>query len=142
MTIIEMIDDTSAYDEKKQILLDFNKVNPMPHDLTINVHRFVYFEFKRDTDQLNKFLETLPKQLKVKLSAYGFEFRYSNLKFFKNRSLDFISWICPLMTPQWYDYDDFFFIEGDECEQIFFIIKGSAQFVLPKYGNQPYIKMD
>ena len=99
MTIIEMLDDTSSYDEKKQILLDFCKDKPMPHDLATNIHRYVYFEFKRDSDSLNKFLATLPKQLKVKLSAYGFEFRYSNLKFFKDRSLDFISWMCPQMKP-------------------------------------------
>ena len=115
MTIISMIDDTSDYDEKKQILLDFCKVNPMPHGITTNIHRYIYFEFKRETGGLNSFLGSLPKQLKDKVSAYGFEFRYSNLKFFKDRSLDFISWICPLMTPQWYDQNDFFFVEGEQC---------------------------
>jgi len=32
-------------------------------------------------------IEGLPKQLRMKLSAFAYEKRYSNLKFFKDRSV-------------------------------------------------------
>jgi hypothetical protein len=65
------------------------------------------------------------------MSAYAYEQRYSRLKFFRNRSIHFISWLCPLMKPNWYDQDEFFFFEEDDVDEMFFLIKGEAQFVLP-----------
>lgn len=60
------------------------------------------------------------------MSAYAYEQRYSRLKFFRDRSIHFIAWICPLMKPNWYDENEFFFFENDDVEEMFFLIKGEA----------------
>lgn len=73
------------------------------------------------------------------MSIYAYEQRYSRLKFFKNRSIQFISWICRLMQPQWYDEGEFYFFEDDDVEEMFFLIKGQAEFVLPQYSDQAYL---
>jgi len=35
------------------------------------------------------------------------------------------------MQPQWYDEGEFYFYEDDDVEEMFFLIKGQAEFVLP-----------
>jgi CRP-like cAMP-binding protein len=80
---------------------------------------------------LDNFMDSLPCQLRMKMSIYAYEQRYNKLKFFKDRSIQFISWICRLMQPQWYDQGEFYFFEDDDVEEMFFLIKGEAEFVLP-----------
>ena len=80
---------------------------------------------------LDNFMDSLPSQLRMKMSIYAYEQRYNKLKFFKDRSIQFISWICRLMQPQWYDQGEFYFFEDDDVEEMFFLIKGEAEFVLP-----------
>jgi hypothetical protein len=57
----------------------------------------------------------------MKCCAYVYQDKYSNLKFLKDKSTKFITWICPLMKADWYAQDEFFFNIGDQVEQFFFI---------------------
>lgn len=43
------------------------------------------------------------------------------------------------MQPQWYDEGEFYFFEDDDVEEMFFLIKGQAEFVLPQYSDQAYL---
>jgi len=58
------------------------------------------------------------------MSLYIYEQRYSKLKFFKDRSMSFISWMCPLLKPQSFEIDEFLYYEGAEIEDIHFLIEG------------------
>lgn len=57
------------------------------------------YEIKKDIDDVNDFVEELPHKIKIELSLYIYEARYSKIKFFKDRSASFVSWMCPLLKP-------------------------------------------
>ena len=54
------------------------------------------------------------------MSLYIYEQRYKKIKFFKDRSATFISWLCPLLKPQFYADDQYIYLEGDDVGQIYF----------------------
>ena len=91
---------------------------------------------------MNNFVQDLPHSLKVEVSLYIYEERYKKLKFFKDRSPTFISWLCPLLKPQYFADDQYIYLEGDDVKHIFFLIDGLASFVLPSYDNTRYIDIE
>lgn len=101
--------------------------------------RSIGYESKKDINELTRFLDDLPHKLKTEVSLYVYESRYENIQFFKNRGVSFILWMCPLLRPQIYNENQFFFNENEAISEIFFMIKGLGSFVLPRYKNTPYI---
>ena len=91
---------------------------------------------------MNNFVEDLPHALKVEVSLYIYEERYKKLKFFKDRSATFISWLCPLLKPQSFADDQYIYLEGDDVKHIYFLIEGVASFVLPSFDNTRYIEIE
>ena len=75
----------------------------------------------------------------MKLTAYVYQDKYTKLKFLKEKTTKFITWICPLMKADFFEQDEYFFNEGDQVDHFFFIKSGKAQFVLPEYNNLPYL---
>lgn len=66
---------------------------------------------------------------------------YNTIHIFKKRSSAFIAWICPLLKPMAFPVNQYVFFEGDDVASIFFLTKGKAGFVLPKYKNTTYIEI-
>lgn len=77
----------------------------------------------------------------MQLSIYIYEQKYKRIKFLKNQSTTFISWICPLLKPTFFQDKQYVYFEGDDINQVSFLTKGQAGFVLPKYENAIYIKI-
>ena len=77
----------------------------------------------------------------MKISTYVFQDKFTNLKFLKDKSTKFITWICPLMKADYKGVDEYFFKQGDSVSKFYFIKEGEAQFCLPKYDHVPYIKV-
>lgn len=66
----------------------------------------LYYEIKTVIEQneelhiredLNEFLEDLPIRLKIKTVMYVYKEAYNTIRFLKDGSENFISWICPLL---------------------------------------------
>jgi hypothetical protein len=55
--------------------------------------------------------------------------------------VSFILWMCGLLKPQVFEEKQTIFMENDKIDGIFFLIKGLAAFVLPRYKNVPYINI-
>ena len=87
------------------------------------------------------FLEHIPHKLRVEVNLYIHESRYKKIKFFKNKSNSFISWICPFLKPCHFNEDQLIYAEGDEVECIYFLIEGGASMVLPSYQNTKYVNI-
>lgn len=49
--------------------------------------------------------------------------------------------MCPLLKPEFYTENQYIFMENEAVSDIFFMVKGNAQFVLPRYKNTPYINV-
>ena len=65
--------------------------------------------------------------------------RYQKIDFFQGKSRSFISWICPLLKPGYYEESEYIYSEGSEASVIFFMLSGKANYVLPSYDNAGYI---
>lgn len=51
-------------------------------------------------DKLLGFVNDLPEKLRIEVSLYIYEERYTKIKFFKHqKNTSFISWICALLEP-------------------------------------------
>lgn len=49
--------------------------------------------------------------------------------------------MCPLLRPHFYQEEQFFFKENESISDIFFVINGQGNFVLPRYKNAAYISI-
>jgi hypothetical protein len=45
---------------------------------------------------------------------YIYEKRYKKIKFFKQTSNSFISWLCPLLKPNSFEENQYIFSEGED----------------------------
>lgn len=72
---------------------------------------------------------------------YIHEAKYRKIKYLKNQSKSFISWLCPLLKPFPFAQNQFIFLEGDDISQIYFLIQGKCSFVLPSFDNTAYIRI-
>lgn len=66
---------------------------------------------------------------------------YENVDFLKFKNKKFISWICPMLKTRVAAPREAIFYEGEEQQCVYFLTKGLAEYVLPQYNNQPYIKI-
>jgi len=105
----------------------------LPLDLYQRLRQAVKYDFNKDKNDINSFVMDLPHKLKLETSLYIHEHTYKKIDFFKGRSSAFIAWICPLLKPMPYPENQYIFFEGDDITNIYFLIKGKAGFVLPKY---------
>ena len=54
----------------------------------------------------------------------------------------FITWIIPLFKSEFFETSEFVYSEGDSVDNIFFLHKGTANFVLPIVKNYQYIRIE
>ena len=66
---------------------------------------------------------------------------YNDVAFLSDKSRTFISWICPLMTSRIAEPKEKLYYENDELNDIFFLKKGSCNYVLPRFSNTPFIRI-
>ena len=110
-SIIQNYDQTNAgYQEKLNTLNKAQKDYHLPLDLYIKLKKNMGYDLKKDKQDMNKFIEELPYKLRIEVSLYIYESRYSKIKFFKDKgSASFISWMCPLLKPQYFGSNAFIY---------------------------------
>ena len=113
----------------------------MPLDLYERLRQAVKYDFNKDKNDINNFVFDLPHKLKLEVSLFIHEHTYKKIDCFKGRSSAFIAWICPLLRPEQYPSNQYIFFEGDDITTLYFLIKGKAGFVLPKYKNTTFIEI-
>lgn len=102
-SIIQNYDQSNAiYQEKMIVLNRIYKEFKLPLDLFIKIKKSMGYESQQDMNELHQFINELPHKLKTEVSIYVFEQRYAKIKFFKNRNVSFILWMCPILKPQIY----------------------------------------
>lgn len=92
-------------------------------------------------NEINLFVDDLPHKLKIECSLYIYEERYKKIRFFQGKTPSFISWLCPLLNPRYYGENQYIFLEGDEINDIAFMMSGMASMVLPSFENTKYLEI-
>jgi hypothetical protein len=91
--------------------------------------------------QIQTFIDELPDKLQIQMAMFIHKARYEKIRYFQGKSEVFITWICPLLKPESFSEKMVIYNEGDEVESIFFMIKGKAGFILPRFDNTSYISI-
>ena len=68
--------------------------------------------------------------------------QYIKCPFFSKQDDAFLSWVCPQFRHLFVPIDQIIFYEGDLLEEIFFLTKGCAGFILPYVHNLCYIEIE
>ena len=79
--------------------------------------------------------------MKNELSIHIYETLYKEVDFLREKSENFISWICPMMKGFVTTPNEYVFYEGDEISRIYFLRSSCCYYVLPKYSNSKYIRI-
>lgn len=111
----------------------------LPLDLFIKIKKSMGYESQKAMNDLHNFIQELPHKLKTEVSLYVYEQRYNKIKFFRNRNVSFILWMCPILKPQIYTEHQYVYLENERIQEMYFLITGEAAFVLPRYKGAKYI---
>jgi hypothetical protein len=64
------------------------------------------------------------------------------VKFLREKSNAFITWICPILKLCYFEESQYIYQEGEEVDMIYFMLNGNSNYVLVSYENTAYIKLD
>jgi len=95
-----------------------------------------------DFAKIDSFLDDLPPKLKIQLSLKIYMSRYQKVKYLNTKTNSFITWICPILKLCYFDESQYIYQEGEEVENIYFMLNGEANYVLTRYANTAYIHID
>ena len=96
---------------------------------------------EKDHDALNRYVEELPHDLRAELKICMYEKVYPQIRFLKLKDHKFICWICPLLKNEVYCPGEYVYYANDEIESIYFVNKGTCNYVLPDFSNTEYISV-
>jgi len=125
--------------EKYATLNEINQKYKLSQELFDDIMKIIKYDNSRIGENYNNFSKELPQFLKTRLAMEIHRNIYETISFFKHQPRDFIAWIVPLLKKTMYQKDQYIYSEGEIIDYIFFIEKGSAGFVLPRYQNTIYI---
>jgi len=67
-----------------------------------------------EEDDLFKFVEELPHNLKIQVSYYLHQETYQTMYFLQDKKISFIAWICPLLKQKFILENEIVYFEGDQ----------------------------
>ena len=88
------------------------------------------------------FIDDLPIRLQTKTVMYVYKEVYTVLKFLKDGSESFLTWVCPLLKQTLVSADQAVYYESDIIDDIYFQLDGLTAFVVPFDGNVVYIEIE
>ena len=100
-SIIQNVDSNNAkYEQQVSMLNDIYKDYCLPLELFNRIKKTIGYKKQKDMANLLQFVNDLPEKLRIEVSLYIYESRYTKIKFFKHqKNTSFISWICALLEP-------------------------------------------
>lgn len=141
--LLQTYDTENAKLQEKVLMLNrIYKEYCLPLRLYENVKKSLHYQYNNDIEDLLKFTEQLPQDLRIEVSMFIFERTFKQINFFKNKPLRFIAWICPLLRPLIKAVDQYIFFEKEEMTCIYFYRKGKAGYVLPRQNNMTYVELN
>lgn len=88
-----------------------------------------------------KLLSELPNNLRGQVIAHTHGEIVRKLRFFDNKPQDFIMVMLPVLTQMKVYQKDILYGQGDQSEEIFFIVKGRVKFYVNLYFNCPELEL-
>lgn len=84
-------------------------------------------------------MEELPHKLKLELAMQIHTKMYSSVAFFQEKDKSFIAWIATVIRPIKSQESEYVCREGEDIQEMFFLVTGKVAAVLPKFNNKGYL---
>ena len=145
-SIISNLDSSKAKLQKKIETLDeLKRVYKFNTTLYDEIMRTIRFDHSKNIKQTEGFMNELPYRLKVDLSYYIFKRHCEDIPWLysikKKHRKDFIADIGPRFQPKLVRIGGYIYEEGDPVNEIYFLTKGFAGFVIPKYNDMVIVTL-
>ena len=69
-----------------------------PLELFVKLKQSLKYNYQ-DFEDYSNFVDELPYNLKIEVSLYLHEDTYKTMQFLQDKSMSYITWICPLLKP-------------------------------------------
>lgn len=143
-SIINDMDKKSViYETKLQLLMQIREKYNIDEKMMFNIQDIVRNQVYAGEQDYSKFLSDLPDKYRIKLGYVMYKAKVKGLNILRKKNgnypQDVVATVGPLLSEVKYKIGDVIYSENDYANEIYFIKSGSIHFVLPKYGNWPYI---
>ena len=102
------------------------------------IKKFKEVEYIKNQDAL---MHLLPRRLKGDLNAALHESLVRKIDIFKHEEKEFVEYLARLLRAKKYKAEEIICKEGEKNDEIYFIIKGCIEYVLPEFNDIPYQKL-
>ena len=129
--MISTIDFKAAQLQNKlQMIQEFVRRTQLPTEIEQQIKHYIENNHKVDLEQVEqkKLLAELPQQLRSQVIAHTHGEIVRKIRFFEEKSQDFIWTMLPLFAHMNVYKKDFLYNQGDQSEEVFFIFKGRVKF--------------
>ena len=92
--------NNKVLDEKLELLDKLYKEHNFDHMLYTNIRKNLKSNYVKDVQNVSKFVDNLPFNLRQKLAVEIYKPVYLRVDFLKGKSPKFLSWICPLLKAR------------------------------------------
>lgn len=142
-SIISNYDSSQAkLKEKIAILNEIKAEYKIGPDLFDELMKTIKYDHSKNQRDITVFVSELPYKLRIDLAMEIHKTIYSTIDFFKVKEKSFIAWIGPLLKPLNVQELEYIFKEGEDIKEVFFLVNGVAGYVLPRFDNTVYIKIE
>jgi hypothetical protein len=87
-------------------------------------------------------MDELPYKLRMELAMEIHKKIYETVTFFKNKDKSFILWVFKLLRSIHFQEQEYIYKEGETVIEVCFLTNGLAGFVLPRFDNTVYIRIE
>ena len=139
-SILSSLDSRQAtLNEKLEILNSIKNDFNVPMDMYMRLRKALKYDHSKNKIDRFQFLKELPNSLQLQLSYLMHHDIIRHFPFFRNKSKQLVAKIGPLLRPQRAFKDEIIYREGDSIHNIYFLIRGSVEMVLPEYDDAPFL---
>lgn len=132
---------SKMYEEKMSVLDKLQNDHVMEHDLYKNIKKHIEYNDIEEVTAIGTFVEDLPLELRKPLTTLIYKEMIATVDFLKDKRERFINWISPTFKLRVVAPRETIYYENDYMSEVFFLKSGSLDYVLPKYENQPFLKI-
>jgi len=142
-SIIASYDSTEAkLKEKMGTLNEIQAEYRLDDELFNKLVKTIKYDHSKKQKDVLQFMEELPHKLKLELAMAIYRKMFSNVKFFDRKEKSFIIWVGTAIRPMNIQEQEYIFKEGEKIIEMYFIVQGEVGYVLPRYSNKVYIKIE
>ncbi|TNV87316.1 hypothetical protein FGO68_gene16420 [Halteria grandinella] len=127
--------------EKMQTLESIQAEYQIDKDLFNRIVKAVKYDHRQNSKDVHEFMEELPAKLRIDLAMAIHKKMYSNIKFFQDKDNNFIAWVGTFLRPINVQEKDYIYKEGEDITEVYFVVTGSAGYVLPRFNNKVYMNI-